>query len=318
MLNDFDIVNLPSGGYELVNGHSTMRVEFSNDKEKSLFDMVVTQRNKDSASLVRAMIKAHGKEDTLSFFNKLRAAGIVYYDDTDTLQKGRTFGRTESHEFKLLEAAARPMAIISASPLAAMLRTHEILANAKILDASKLVRASTLEATLAPFEFIVVDASSYNPSLLDRINRFAAAAGKPWLLVQGVYERSGHVGPLFFGRDTGCYQCFRDRMHSNANAAETFKRYETWLAENGTLSQPAALPSTTFNRQIAVIAAMEVEKFLLEHDIPQTYGYLLSIDPRSYSVEQHRLYKTPFCEVCNRNFEYRRAPWLDSITLSAA
>ncbi len=318
MLNDFDILSTPSGGYELISGHSTFNVEFSQPEEKAMFDLIIQNRDSSSRVTVRAMIKAHGKPATFSFYDKLKAAGILFYNDDDALEGGRTFDKAQSLAFKLDEAAERQLGIVGASPLVDMLRSHTILAQAKVIDAANLARSSFLQDAVSAFDFFVVDASSYNPDVLGRINRAAVAAGKPWLLVQGVYERAGHVGPLFFGRDTGCYQCFRDRLRSNANARESFDRYETWLAEKGNFSQAATLPSDTFNRHIASMAAMEAEKFLLDYDIPQSYGYLLSIDPRTYQVEQHRLFKTPFCEVCNANFEYRRAPWMDSITLSAA
>lgn len=318
MLNDFDVLTLPSGGYELVSGHSFFAVEFSEPVEKDMFDLLLKHRTSSAKETVRAMIKAHGKPEVFHFFGKLKAAGIVFFNDDDALQAGRAFEKAEALSFKLDEAMERPIGIVGASPLVEMLKSHAILSKAKVLDAAKLARNRTLAATVAGFDFLIVDASSYNPDTLDAINRAAVANSKPWLLVQGVYERAGHVGPLFYGRDTGCYQCFRDRLRSNANAGESFDRYEEWLGRSKALSQAATLPSDTFNRHLAAIAAMEAEKFLLDYDIPQTYGYLLSVDARTYQVEPHRLYKTPFCEVCNGNFEYRRAPWLDSITLAAA
>jgi bacteriocin biosynthesis cyclodehydratase domain-containing protein len=317
VLNDFDVLPLPTGDYELVNGHSVFQVRFDNEQDKALFDLVIEHRAKPSRDVVRRLVKKHGKPAVLAFFDKLKAAGIIYFDDHDGLERGRTFDKAEALSFKLAEAATRPIAIVSASPFGAMLAGHEILANAKMIDAATLTSQRDLDAALAPYDFVVVDATAYNPEILGRINRAAVAGGKPWLLVQGVYERTGHVGPLFYGRDTGCYKCFRDRLRSNVNARDTFDRYEAWLTAEGRFSQGATLPSTTFNRHLATVAAMEAEKFLLDYDIPQSYGYLLSIDPRTYAVEQHRLYKIPFCEVCNPNFEYRRAPWLDSVTLEA-
>jgi bacteriocin biosynthesis cyclodehydratase domain-containing protein len=318
VLKDFDVIALADGGYELVSGRSVFRVGFDNVAEKSMFDTLVEYRTKPPRDVFRRLIKRYERSAVFSFFDKLRLAGLVFYDDEAALVAGRAYDKSTAMAYQMEAAAATPIAIVSGSPLGAILKSFEIFSNATLIDARKLNDPASLETALASVDFVVVDASSHNPEQLDLINRTMLQRCKPWLLLQGIYERHGHVGPMFFGRDTGCYHCFRERMRSNVSAVEAFDRYERWLVDGDRFSQESLHASEAFVRHIASIAAMETEKFIFNFEVPQTYGYLLSVDPRTYRIEPHRLYKLPFCETCNPNFEYRRAPWLDSVTLGVA
>ncbi|GIX16267.1 MAG: hypothetical protein KatS3mg119_0453 [Rhodothalassiaceae bacterium] len=104
-------------------------------------------------------------------------------------------------------------------------------------------------------------------------------------------------------------------MRSNANKLEVFDRYDKFLMQNKIFGKEFKAVSDAFLYHLVGMAAMEVERFLLDEGLPQSYGYLASIDPYTHAVEWHRLYRVPFCDACNRNFEYRRAPWLDEVTL---
>jgi thiazole/oxazole-forming peptide maturase SagC family component len=315
LLSDFDVIKLPDGGYELISGHSIFKVGFNDATEQAMFDTLVEYRTKSNKDTVRRLLKLHSKESVLSFFSKLKAAGLVLYDNDDDLKVGKTYERSVAQRHELENVAKKSIAIISTSNISIILKQFDIFANSVIFDAKKLINDSKLEDIIAKSDFFVVDACSYNPLLVETINAFAIALNKPWLLIQAIYDRDGHIGPIFYGKDTGCYHCFRQRLRSNVNGLDSFDRYAQWLDDNNKFSQLALQPSNSFYTYIASIAAIEVEKFLVGREIPQSYGYLLSADPRNYNVEQHRLFKVPFCEVCNDNFEYRKAPWLDAITL---
>lgn len=316
MLSDFDVIKLPDGGYELFSGHSVFKVGFNDASEQAMFDTLVEYRLKPNKDTVKRLLKLHDKESVFSFFSKLKAAGLVLYDSDDDLSAGITYERSVAQRYEIEEVAKKSIVIISASPLSNILKQFDIFSNATVFDAKKLLKDSKLEDIIAKSDFLVVDASSYNPVLVESINAIAVSLNKPWILVQSIYDRDGHVGPIFYGKDTGCYHCFRQRLRSNVNGLDSFDRYAKWLDDTENFSQSAIQPSNSFHTYIASIVAIEVEKFLVGKDVPQSYGYLLSADPRNYNVDQHRLFKVPFCEVCNDNFEYRRAPWLDAITLS--
>ena len=318
MFEEFDVVQTPSGDYELINGHSVINVEFNVEDEKLIFESLLTLRDKSTKNIVKTLIKDYGKEKVYSFFLKFKTASIIFFDSEDALAEGNIFSAKASNDFKVEEAAQKSIIIISASSFPNILRQFSIFKNAEVFDASKMLDSNELDAVFSQSEMVIVDAFSANPQLMEEINSVALANNKPWLLVQGVYEQAGHVGPLFYGNETGCYQCFRDRLRSNMQNLESYDRYENWLREGNQFSKSGLMLSDSFGFHIASIVASEIEKFFLEYDVPQSYGFLLEVNALNYNVNAHRLYKVPFCSSCNTDFEYRRAPWLDPVTLGEA
>ncbi|GIX16266.1 MAG: hypothetical protein KatS3mg119_0452 [Rhodothalassiaceae bacterium] len=65
MLDDFGIVALPDGGYQLVAGGLNVLVEFDNPAEKEQFDYLINNRNKSSKVIYKNMVKKFSKERTL-------------------------------------------------------------------------------------------------------------------------------------------------------------------------------------------------------------------------------------------------------------
>lgn len=313
MLEDFDVVRLADGSYELVTGRSVIRVEFDDPTEKAMFDLVADSESKGALDTFRRLVQQHDKARVYAFFDKLKRGGLTYFENDEALAEGRVFTLADASKFRAETLSKSTIRIVSASSLAARLMDFAIFNDASLVDPRKLGRGASVDRA----DLVIVDASSYHPAHLLELNRVLASQKQPWLLVQGIYDRYGHVGPLFLNRETGCYSCLRERMRSNVAAIESFDRYEQWLESNDRYSKELSHSNETFQRHIASIVAMEAEKFLLSSELPQAYGHLLSVDPRSYRIEAHRLYAVPFCETCNPNFEYRRAPWLDAVTLAA-
>lgn len=317
MLGHFDIVALPEGGYELVNGHAVTRVTFDNDAEKAMFAALVETR-KSAAATLKGMIRDHGREAVYAFCVRLRDARLISFADEASLFRGETGDGYEALRRDIASLGERAIGLVSASPLGDALKAQPVMKKAERLDLSGRNATASFDDFISRHELVVFDASAATPSILSAYNRAAIARSRPWLLVQGMFEGAGHVGPLFLGGETGCYDCFRARLRSNAAGLASLTRYEAWLDQSGRLSRAASVPSSSFLNLIASIAAMEVEKFLTGFDLAQSFGYLLDINMRSYNVTAHRLYQAPFCETCAGPFEERTAPWLDSITLEPA
>lgn len=55
---------------------------------------------------------------------------------------------------------------------------------------------------------------------------------KPWLYIQGVGSGKGYFGPLFYGEETGCCECFIKKIESNLLYFEEHKRYIDYLEGN--------------------------------------------------------------------------------------
>ena len=81
------------------------------------------------------------------------------------------------------------------------------------------------------------------------------------------------------------------------------------------MATPVNVPSSAVDNLLLSIAVTDVERFLVDDDLAQSFGVLLEVDMRTYDVSQHRLLPVPLCDACQPKLEHRYSPWLDAITL---
>ncbi|MFA8434850.1 MAG: TOMM precursor leader peptide-binding protein [Marinifilaceae bacterium] len=175
---------------------------------------------------------------------------------------------------------------------------------------------ASIEHLVAESDFLVVDASQWSPYHLELINRIALEQQKPWLYVGGLEEISLKVGPLFYGKETGCYNCLISRLKSNHEYPEMLTAYEGYLRERKMGSKPDLFPSLeVLYGMVGDLVMLEVAKFYESWSLPLTWRTVLSFDVMSYQMTQHSLLKKPFCEVCKPELEYNPSPWLEAVTL---
>lgn len=74
----------------------------------------------------------------------------------------------------------------------------------------------SIKNIVGTYDFIIMDASNWNPYLLSVFNDLMLEQNKPWLLVSGLMDNIHYsIGPIFHGKETGCYDCFESRLMSN-------------------------------------------------------------------------------------------------------
>ncbi len=165
-------------------------------------------------------------------------------------------------------------------------------------------------------DFIIVDANEWSPYHIEIINQLALRYNKPWLYVIGVEKTSLKIGPLFYGEETGCYNCLISRLKSNHEYPAFLQSYENYLRKNKTASKPDIIPNTDILYNIiANISLLEVVKFFEKWSLPVTWRAILDIDITTFNFTKHILLKKPFCEVCKPELEYAPSPWLEAVTL---
>ncbi len=314
MFKDFDVLKLDDGGYELIAGHAVMHVSFTHKEEKALFDALLGLHPKKYKPTLKKLMATYGKEQVYAFFSKLKDAGLVFYDE-DQLDNGQIYGREKLAELYKENLKKKHIGLLGHGMISTHLKNCSLKNSILYLDIKKNKSESDLDSFVKNKDFLIVDASSYHPETLSNINKLAFDQNVPWLLVQGIFEGMGHVGPLFYTHETGCYECFKARLRSNTMAQKTYDRYETWLVDQKAFSKSAHTALSSYELFLSQLVVMEVEKFLLDYSFAQSYGTLLEVDFRDYSVKPHRLYKKPFCQICYQDIEYRPAPWMDAITL---
>lgn len=173
-----------------------------------------------------------------------------------------------------------------------------------------------IEAAMGRADFIIVDGHEYNPQLLKLINKIALRLAKPWLLVGGIEGTELNIGPLFFARETGCYECLSKRRMSQDEALGYNQVYHQHLEETGKAGRPDQFIDNGILLDLTLnYVFIEMSKFLAEWSVPETWKAMLLIDLFSYNMRKHHLLKVPYCETCNPHVKHNLAPWLEAVTL---
>ncbi len=186
----------------------------------------------------------------------------------------------------------------------------------KVKQYSYDIETTDMESIIKNSDFLIVDANEWSPFYIEMINQIALKYNKPWLYIMGVYEGSLKIGPLFYGRETGCYNCLISRIKSNHEHPRFFESYELYLRGKKQKSKPDIIPgSDILYNIIANISMLEVMKFFEEWSLPVTWRAIIDIDIFTLELTKHILLKKPYCEVCKPELEYAISPWLEPITL---
>ncbi|WP_196894694.1 TOMM precursor leader peptide-binding protein [Aureivirga marina] len=181
---------------------------------------------------------------------------------------------------------------------------------------SSLKSDAAIEKFIKQADFILVDGNQWSPYHIEKINEIALKENKPWLYIGGLENNVFKIGPLFYGKETGCYHCLQSRVKSNHSYPSFINAYENHLRENKKVGMPDSIPTAEYYHNILIqIAFLEVTKFFESWSLPATWRTYLSINPIDYSQTQHTLLKVPYCEVCKPELKYNPAPWLEAITL---
>jgi ribosomal protein S12 methylthiotransferase accessory factor len=92
-------------------------------------------------------------------------------------------------------------------------------------------------------DFIIIDSSIWNPCLMELINEIALELKRSWLLVEGLVDYAFFsIGPLFHGRETGCYECYKNRLRSNDEFLHYTQSYEAYLKKEKKSAKPDIVP----------------------------------------------------------------------------
>ncbi len=173
-----------------------------------------------------------------------------------------------------------------------------------------------IESILCNSDFTIVDALTWNPYKMRVINQNALKHNKPWLLIEGLtFSGKFSIGPIFHGKHTGCYDCYRNRIRSNDEFINFNDSYNKYLEANKASAKPDLNMQPVVKDMAAAIVIADTLKFLYAWYPPETWKCCVLINPSNYEVEKHTFMKAPICHVCKPALDYNPAPWLESVTL---
>lgn len=242
---------------------------------------------------------AHGPKEQVQFWRNSDYEGSNDFQEKISAAKISIIGNSRLSELILNKSKESGFETVSLHDTPdILLNDNEILIN-ELLDNSDL---------------LLIDAENWNPGFLELFNKLAFTKNKPWILIRGIDNATGSVGPLFLGRSNGCYHCFNKRLKSNLEYLPYFQEYEKYLKNNGYSSKGSAGP-IVFYDLLANIVVLEMIKFISEWTLSMIYKAFLTIDMYTYEFKIHSFLKAPVCPVCSPKVDFKPAPWLEPIKI---
>ena len=317
MINSYDIFQDPKHGvYQIRTVNEVFTIEFIEEEERAIFEEVIEKYRANSrttfASVFSALNKKYDKEKVVFVLNQLKENQLI--SDDELKDQIVLWGEQDSTHPKIKSAR---VGIIGQGSIYHYLEEksramgYETITKTKIGDHPNL---ASVEKTIQQSDIVLVDSNHWNPGLLEHINQVALAANKPWILIRGCNATNGSVGPLFYGKETGCYHCLISRLKSQMEFLPYFEEYEKYLRQE----KKSAKSDRSFallQELLAATAVFEMTKFVTEYTIPELYGAYLTVDMATYRFDKHTVLKSPGCPACKPSVDFDLAPWLEPITL---
>jgi ribosomal protein S12 methylthiotransferase accessory factor len=144
--------------------------------------------------------------------------------------------------------------------------------------------------------FVVAVETDCTPATLERINSWALAGRRPWMLV-GAWNRRLLVGPIFVPGETACYECYRKRLASHRAHLEAYQALEACrLTHSPAVPREPVLPALC--DIAAAHAALELFHFATRLSPARTVGRVLVYDPVESETTVESILRIPWCPLC--------------------
>ncbi len=322
MLDKYDVFyDEVNGTYQIRSRSDIFVIEFEEPEKRKLFERIVSIIQKDKEITLQEIInKCKGEEDkvkVLAMLKELKEVELLPYSVQHGLaQKGEATNPRQGN----FNCAERKIGIIGNSELSKQLAiqaNRHGYENCEIDPFMPDANPEKIADFLTDKDFLLVDHAKWNPYLIDQINKICIELDKPWMHIQGINGINANIGPIFWGKEFGCYNCLATRLKSHDDYQNYNSTYENHLYQSrGEAVIDSLTGSDVILSIIAGIAIVEMGKFLEEWDVPEVLGAYLGMNLLDYSIETHHLLKSPFCESCKPELSYNLSPWLEEVTLT--
>ncbi len=313
--------------YQVRTKANTYSIEFDSDEKYQIFQALLLEAKNKSISLLELFEKLSEKYeeakviDVLSNLNDFDM--LPQHDLFEMEGKLRKSNNDVASNYWIegekLENIA--LLLIGESKLSEKIIekcSHINFKEFKNISTSEIIESNDayLNTLFNQYDFLIMDGVEWNPFVIEKINKKALEFKKPWLFVGGLEEYFFKIGPIFYGKETGCYDCLIKRVKSNHDYINYFNSYESYLKEAKLSSKPDTFPRIELYYDIvASISVLEIVKFYELWAVPVVWKHYISINALNFEVTKHGLLKVPFCETCKPELEYNPSPWLETISL---
>ncbi len=325
MLQNFDVFKDENNNcFQLRTKTNSYALEFDDQERENIFLEVVAILQKDTSvslkQLKAKLAKQYSEPKVIDVLKILDEYELLSVDMSIHLQDDQNdTGEYRPSKSDKKQVSDSILSIVGNGELAqALLQTakSQSFKSSVLYPYNDLQHEHDIESIVNQSDFLIIDGNEWSPYHAELVNKHALKNNKPWLYVAGIEGVSMKIGPLFYGKETGCYHCLIGRIKSNHDYPLFLDSYERHLRDHKIGSKPDILPNADLMYYaIANLTLLEVMKFFQEWSLPVTWRTLLNFDAISFKITQHTLLKKPFCEVCKPSLEYHPAPWLELVTL---
>ena len=320
MIEKFDIFKDDKQNcYQLRTKTNSYALEFDDKEREKIFLNIVSQlKEKNDLTLKQLKKQIQTKTNESKIIDVLKALDEYHLLSFEVSKELKYKNDNSGHQYSsdLKQISDFTLCVFGEGELTAKIEKQAKLENFKNVTICLYSNVIDIEKEVSKSDFIIVDANKWSPFHIDLINKSALKHNKPWLHVGGVEETSIKIGPLFYGKETGCYNCLISRMKSNHEHPAFLSSYEDYLKTNKQSSKPDIIPSSDIIYNIiANLTLLEVVKFIEEWSLPITWRSVVNLNITNLNSTKHTLLKKPFCEICKPKLEYNPSPWLEAITL---
>jgi len=320
MIENFDVfIDKEQNCYQLRTKTISYTLQFDDKEKEDIFLNIVSEIKKNKElNLKELQQKVQTKSNVPKVIDVLKTLDeyrfLSYKISKELNNKIKDTGYHYSMDVK--QSSDFILCIFGQGGLTKKIKEKAIAENFKEVKTYLFNDEIDFEKAVNKSDFIIVDANEWSPFNIEIINKTALKHNKPWLYVGGLEEESIKIGPLFYGKETGCYNCLISRIKSNHAHPTFLNSYEDYLRSNRKSSKPDITPnSTIIYNIIANLTLLEVMKFIELWSLPVTWRSVININITNLNSTKHNLLKMPFCEVCKPELLYNPSPWLEAITL---
>jgi bacteriocin biosynthesis cyclodehydratase domain len=301
----FDVFKDGERRYQLRTKNVAFVLEFDTEEEENVFELLLCSVKKEDFCW---------DDFVYSLPERLRHFGVELRQDFEG--EGVFFQDVKREE---LRSKTTTLCVLGASCV-----TEEIVREAQAIPFKEVIPICLSSETdmdrvsdiLSCVDFAVVEAHRWSPYHMKRLNELCVMRDLPWLYVSGVRGDEISLGPIFWGRRLGCYNCLKVREYSHVSDLASQLSYERYLEAGKNAAQADLVFFEALRvKMIAHFVLLEVLKFIESFALPSVWRTVVDINLSTLEVKKSHLLKLPYCPTCNPRVDYSPAPWLEEITL---
>lgn len=306
--------------YQVRTKTDTTTIEFTDLEKEMIFNNLIKlydTRNKISFTAIQKLLSTADYNKLLDVVKELQECGIL--NEMNFEAEGTTVIPDQyANEINNKPISEIRISYIGSTEFGNLVKEKSSQYNIEHFAIHSIDELSDemIESILSDSDFIIVDSLTWNPYKMRVINNNALKQNKPWLLIEGLtFSGKFSVGPIFHGKYTGCYDCYKNRIRSNDEFINFNDSYNKYLEAHKGSAKPDLNIQPVVKDIAAAIVIADTLKFLYAWYPPETWKCCVLINPSNYEVEKHTFIKAPICHECKPALDYNPAPWLESVTL---